>query len=469
MKKIVWIMAAAVVLYLILGAVLPFMRQPEITQETKQAVAAADYYGEDTLAERAAIISDNEQALAERIRLIAQAKERIVLSTFEFHADESGKAVLAALLAAAERGVSVSVLADGIPYLINMVGEEYFYALSSMDNAQIKIYNPVNPLQPWTVMGRLHDKYLIVDDFAYILGGRNTYDFFLGNTSPYKNYDWDMLVYTEHPGTCESLRQLSDYFWGIWDRKECVLYHDESSYQDRQSVIQAKDELRQRYERMQQEHPDWFLSDSYAAKTSPVRRISIVSNPTHIDVKEPVVYYTITELMKQAEEEVIFHTPYIIQNEFMTEQLRQICMRVPKVTMMTNSVANNGNPFGAMDYQKNKTDILDTGVRILEYESGYSYHGKCFVMDSRISAIGSFNWDMRSAYLDTELMLIVDSEEINTALRREMKVYEDRALTVVDNDTSIPPEGAQPMTIVPKKALMMRLIRTFAGWARFLM
>lgn len=92
-----------------------------------------------------------------------------------------------------------------------------------------------------------------------------------------------------------------------------------------------------------------------------------------------------------------------------TERLRDICGSVPDVVMMTNSVANNGNPFGSMDYSKNKGKIPGTGVQILEYDGGVSYHGKCFVIDERLSGIGSFNWDMRSAYIDTELILILEA------------------------------------------------------------
>ena len=40
--------------------------------------------------------------------------------------------------------------------------------------------------------------------------------------------------------------------------------------------------------------------------------------------------------------------------------------------------ANNGNPFGAADYAKNRNRILETGIDIWEYEGGYSYHGKVF-------------------------------------------------------------------------------------------
>ena len=46
-------------------------------------------------------------------------------------------------------------------------------------------------------------------------------------------------------------------------------------------------------------------------------------------------------------------------------------------------------------------------------------HTKTILIDDRFSIIGSFNWDMRSAYLDTELMLLVDCPELNAALRAE--------------------------------------------------
>jgi len=42
-------------------------------------------------------------------------------------------------------------------------------------------------------MGRMHDKYLIADGKTYILGGRNTYNYFLGEFPGHKNYDRDVL------------------------------------------------------------------------------------------------------------------------------------------------------------------------------------------------------------------------------------------------------------------------------------
>ena len=45
----------------------------------------------------------------------------------------------------------------------------------------------------------MHDKYLIADDFAYILGGRNTDNRFLGNYQEHYNVDRDNLVYETEP------------------------------------------------------------------------------------------------------------------------------------------------------------------------------------------------------------------------------------------------------------------------------
>ena len=119
--------------------------------------------------------------------------------------------MLAALWAAAERGVKVKILADGCNSWLRMTGNAYFYALASHENVTIKTYNPVNPLLPFRAMSRMHDKYVIVDDSLYLLGGRNVYDSFLGVQEGPKNYDRDVLVY--HEGEKEgSIYQVKAYF-----------------------------------------------------------------------------------------------------------------------------------------------------------------------------------------------------------------------------------------------------------------
>ena len=79
--------------------------------------------------------------------------------------------------------------------------------------------------------GRMHDKYVIVDELAYILGGRNTFDYFIGDY-PNKNmsYDREVLIYNTDPkldgGDKSSLYQVEEYFERMWKKKECRLFHD---------------------------------------------------------------------------------------------------------------------------------------------------------------------------------------------------------------------------------------------------
>lgn len=467
----VWILggAAVVAVYLLAGALLPFAGHPQVQEATKESLNLANFYGEETSGERARIISDNGEALEERIRLISQAEEEIILSTFEFDADTSGKQILAALAEAAERGVKVSILVDGVPYMTAMWGNPYFLALARMENVEIRVYNPVRPWKPWGFMGRMHDKYLLVDDTAYILGGRNTYDYFLGDQPGYKNYDWDVLVYTQVAGEENSLIQVRDYFYSVWNLPQCRTLGKSFLWKNNPSVNRAQKELVNQGKTMHRETPGWYQAEDYSKTTFSVNRIQLVANPTHIFAKEPVVFYTITELMKQAREQVVFHTPYIICSDWMLERLKEICSQGNRVQMMTNSVANNGNPFGAMDYRKNKAKILDSGVEIMEYDGGISYHGKCFTVDNRISGVGSFNWDMRSAYLDTELMLVIDSQEVNQQLREEMQKYEEEALKVLDAERYQIPEGVTPRELTPEKEFRINFLEKVAGWARFLM
>ncbi len=345
---------ASITLYIIIGAFVPFLFQPSVSDSTVEDFDISDYYSDELSGERAMVISDNGEALEERIRLISQARERIILSTFEIDADSTGMMVMAALMEAAERGVEVCLLADGFPYLTEMWGNPYFLALATTENVEIRIYNSIRPWKPWTFMGRLHDKYLIVDDMGYILGGRNTFNYFLGDQEGHRNYDWDVLVYSAEAGEDNSL-----------------------------------------------------------------------------------------------------------------ERLEMICDEVEEVIMMTNSVANNGNPFGTSDYARNKEAILETGVQILEYDGGISYHGKCFVIDDRLSGVGSFNWDMRSVYIDTELMLMVDSEDFAALLREEMQKYEKASLFVIDADTSIVPEGMEAQELSEVRRVFYSLLDVFS-WARFI-
>lgn len=458
-----------IIIYIFVGAILPFVYQPTISQDTVEDFDLDQFYGDDYISERASLLTDNGQALEERIRMISQAEEKIIISTFQFSSDYSGKVMLSSLLSAAKRGVKVQIIVDGLSGLMQLKGNKYFLALWEEDNAQIRIYNPISLFRPWSLNGRLHDKYLIADDSSYILGGRNIFDTFLGEDSSHKNHDWDLLVYNEGDGQSDSMKQLLAYFNTIWNKPESKDFKNNLGSLRKRAIEEAKDELETLYDKIQEEHAQWFEPIDYYEITKPVKSIRLQSNPTSAYAKEPIVFYTITRLMEEAKEDVKFHTPYIICNDWMLEKVEKVCKEVPNVSMMTNSVANNGNPFGAADYRKYKNDILDTGLEVMEYDGGTSYHGKCFVIDEDLLGVGSFNWDMRSTYIDTELMLIINSKELNKELRKEMEIYEKQALQVIDSEEYNTSEGLVPQTTSLVREIFLEIIGVFNIFFRFLM
>ena len=466
--RIILIIVFIALIGLIASALISYAVQPKLTEAECRKIEEEEIFHKKTTSERAKIIEDNEEALKERIRLISMAKEEVILSTFDFRSDESGKLIIGALIDASDRGVSVKVIVDGVSGFTRMRGNKYFKALASSEHVEVKIYNKLNLLKAWQSMGRLHDKYVIADKRNYILGGRNTFNYFLGDYPGHKNYDRDVFVYCESPDENSSVNDLIAYHSGIWNYKESKNFLKNKKCAKNKSVKEAREELLTGYNTYFTENYEYIRNTNYKEETVEVQNIALLSNPIQCSVKKPIVWYQLVCLMKNAESKVKIHTPYIICNDEMYEGLRQICDSLEDVSLMTNSVGNNGNPFGAADFFVNKEKILDTGIDVWEYEGGYSYHGKSILIDDDISVIGSFNIDMRSVYLDTELMLVVKSTQINDQLSKAMETYEHASRKVNQDGTYENPYEVDPVELTPKRERRIKWIKNFLLWTRYL-
>ena len=471
MKRI--ILGAVILLVVLIAAIvacalISYHKQPELTADEIKQLDEQGIWKERSGVERARIIEDNDEALKERIRMISNAKSEIILSTFDFRSDDSGKLMLGALIDAADRGVSVNVIVDGVSGFTKMKGNPDFKALASSDNVNVKIYNKVNPFKPWQSMGRLHDKYVIADRTNYILGGRNTFNYFLGAYPGHKNYDRDVLVYCESPDETSSVNDVLAYYESVWNYKESKAFLKNNKCAGNKKVKAARKELLDNYNIYYADNKDYLTDTDYTDETVEVSNIALLSNPIECGAKKPVVWYQLTKLMEQADSQVKIHTPYIICNEYMYDGLKKVCDSVENVSLMTNSVGNNGNPFGSADYYAHKDKVLSTGLEVWEYEGGYSYHGKSVLIDDDISVVGSFNIDMRSVYLDTELMLVIDSKEINEQLGGAMQTYEHSARKANADGTFDNPYNVQPVELTPKRERRMKLIKNFLLWTRYL-
>lgn len=76
---------------------------------------------------------------------------------------------------------------------------------------------------------------------------------------------------------------------------------------------------------------------------------------------------------------------------------------------------------------------------------------------------------MRSAYIDAELMLVLDSEAFCRILRTKMEEYEGDALPVDGAWAAERGPAPAPQAVSPEKERKLLWTRRLLGWARFLM
>ncbi|MFR1831655.1 MAG: phospholipase D-like domain-containing protein [Lachnospiraceae bacterium] len=436
-------------LYLIIGACAPFFRYKPLSEKTEETIHSAKYVQGTPGCERVMLLETNMSAWEERMRMIQLAQKEIILSTFDFRDGEAPRDILSLLLHKADEGVKVKILVDGFSGLVRMEGRSLFYALSSHPNVEIKIYNPMNPFLPWKTQGRMHDKYVIVDNSVFILGGRNTFDYFIGDyPTNSRSYDREVLVYNPQPqnGPGDGLLQVRAYFESVWNLPDCKIFHDSEKLASRKGVQKERQTLTKRYQTLSDARPDLFQSDEtsirqyYLDNTFEAGKITLLSNPTHLYGKEPVVFSAITHLIENAQSSVIFHTPYIVLNDYMYDTLKAAGKHVPDIKIMINSVENGDNFFASSDYIRRKKWMAGLGIPIYEYDGGTSYHGKSLVIDNTLSLIGSYNLDLRSTYMDTELMLAIESPDLARQLTGYMEQYHKDCRRLLEDGTYEIPE-----------------------------
>ena len=90
---------------------------------------------------------------------------------------------------------------------------------------------------------------------------------------------------------------------------------------------------------------------------------------------------------------------------------------------------------------------------------GHSCHTKALLLDDRMSIVGSYNFDMRSTYQDTELMLAVDCPELNAIIRQETE-YDKTCSKIMGPDGDyIYGEHYKPKNLTFGKQLFYAVLR----------
>lgn len=420
MNRIVSAVLLLLVFYLIVSCVaVPLLRSRATRPAALQSAAGVTQ--QEQSKERVQCIDDNNEALIRRLQVIESAQTELIFASYNCKNDESGRDVMAALLHAADRGVRVRILVDGICVSTNLNRSKQFQALANSENVEVKVYNPINLLTLWRLNYRMHDKYIVADDDLYILGGRNTRNVSLGDYQDKKDIDRDILVYSTDPKPHQSLVHVKNYFESVWSLTTTKSYSGTGNPDE-----EILKQLRDYYDYMKNGCPEVFRIPDWTEETIPVDGITLLANPIEAENKAPVLWSSLCTLMENGKD-VMIQTPYIICNQDMYADLTELNRQGRKLQIITNSVETGANPCGCADYLNQSGNIRKTGSEIYEFVGKNSSHTKTVLIDDHLSVIGSFNFDMRSTYLDTEMMLVIESLELNASLREKNQEYMDQS------------------------------------------
>jgi putative cardiolipin synthase len=138
------------------------------------------------------------------------------------------------------------------------------------------------------------------------------------------------------------------------------------------------------------------------------------------------------QLIGQAKSELLIISPYFVPGQDMKQAFAAALARGVRIRVLTNSLASNDAPVAHVGYARHREELLSMGVGLYEMrseqaglgsafgsaggseagESRSMLHSKVLVMDGRLLVVGSMNLDLRSQLQNTEIALLIRSDEL---------------------------------------------------------
>ncbi len=369
-------------------------------------------------------------AMVARVEMIRHAEVLIQAQYYFVKPGLAGDIFLANLLAAAEKGVKVQLLLDDIA---TPAIESTLLALNSHPNIEIKIYNPFvwrRARMAEMVFGfprinhRMHNKSLTIDSAITIVGGRNIADEYFETNKELEFADLDLLAVG--PVT----QQVSDNFNRYWQAPNVIplaqLFAQEVSRQASLDELAAyyttlrdDDNLhRYRDKLLESDLARQIENNTFATQDCPVYLVSDPPTDKRQDIRN--ISANLSTLLMDAERQVIVESPYFVPEQSGVDLLVTLAKKGLDVIVITNSLASNDVALVHSGYAPYRLALLRGGVKIYELkpdaalgqrrkkDQRASLHAKAFAIDQRRLFVGSFNWDPRSLYINTEMGLVTD-------------------------------------------------------------
>ncbi len=373
------------------------------------------------------------KALVARLALADLAERSLDLQYFIWDADISGHLLADRVIRAADRGVRVRVLLDDV----SVVGRDTAIAqLSAHPNIEIRAFNPFRGRgNRWSdflfdasrVNRRSHNKLMVADNAIAIVGGRNIADHYFGVHGESNYRDLDTVA------VGPVVRDASEIFDDFWNSVSAVPYAAfVNKPPTRAECDAAIAEMRAKMANERLPYPIDEEVDTLKAEMEDVRDVADLGAgarplrpPRQGPEAEPHDLQRARRIDLQRPEGGPDRERLLRPPRPRGRAHRRAARPGGRVRVLTNSLASNDVVAVHSGYQKYRDDLLENGVEIYELRpdsgvqqirwSGLSkkshsgLHAKAMVVDRRYVVVGSYNLDPRSADINTELALLVDS------------------------------------------------------------
>jgi cardiolipin synthase A/B len=329
-----------------------------------------------------------------RLEMIEGAGRSIDLVMSLWCADTSGMAVAEALVAAAARGVRVRVVVD----FFNFKRPAEVYALLEASDVDLVIFNP--PRWGWRLNERIHEKILVVDGEAALLGGANLCDEYMIEGAA-RGLWRDYEIFARGPVAHRTQARFDE----TWNR-----------------IVADARRVRGGYATVIHTDPTAFatgLSKVYdlrgppaSAPSGPAAAFLHYQQPYHHGDHEEEALRLYRHMLASARSRVILQAPYLVPPPAFKDALIEASERGVEVIVLTNSPQTTlMGGFWAVASRVRYRRLMEAGVRI--YESpAETVHGKALLVDEHLAAIGSHNFTPRSFRHNGEVKLITDDTKV---------------------------------------------------------
>ena len=440
------------------------------------------------------LLNAGDEALEWRLRMIDSAQVSIDMETFLWKPDKSGRQILAHIFSAADRGVRVRILLDDS---FTMHEDLVLLTVDEHPNISFRLYNPMRHRSKSAVWRelfnigefarinhRMHNKVLLVDGRAVLVGGRNLADEYFGLHDE-MNFR-DMEVITEGASVPHVIEHF-DAFWNSgWAFPLDYILPEKVDAQDLDNLrVKLAETTPPPVPNLAELEAEWreIARQAYLGSAVFYFDQPASHDPAAPDEMPDQLAGELRRLIDGAKSEVILVTAYLVPTAELEAVVERVEGRGVSVRILTNSLMSNNHLAAHAAYKRHLKRLVGHGADLHEVhtraedrdlymqpsvdDKRLGLHAKLLLIDGDIAFIGSCNLDPRSLQINTEVGLIIESVALNRALRERLAVdFEPRnawAVQLTDDGKFIWVGDDQVLKHQPADSNLQRLEDWFIG------